>query len=544
MFWEKVASEEADRDVGDRKNFIPAYAQPLMGMLTSVMVSPHANVEDDDDGEFGPYNAAQNAFLEVARAVGGDAMTAAIMPWVTQCSGSAEWQQREAAAMVLGMLQEFTSSEKMLPVNQGALGALWARLLNPAGSREEHPKVREAIAFFVAKTYYHHGPGLFPASPAGVADLKEAARKLCTLLATEAAPPAKALAATAINYLFSKFNEDRDNGVEGGALFQKLTVPAAAPGVASVTHQTTVFSGRNGLYDIFQLLVQKGVEAIGRGSEEAVAVECFGAVNSLLMCAGVEDVDTVTALLRDVGMAKITESVQKCMPAADRPPLTVVARQKEAMLQERYVGLVHSILTLEQELTKGDPPVDTLTRAIAPLAQPLCSLLLGAVDCGLVNSDAWYALGLLIDSAVFAAAEDPPGRPGLSFWCRAEVLGAVHLRIMKGLAAADDIDNFYPSLIAAGDVMRKLGASAPAELVQAYLERAVFALESPEVESKVKPAAIELFQDFAPCMSVAKHLLPGVLLKIRTAAAVPDGVRGAFLPAPSPLPPPRRNLNC
>ncbi len=507
-------------------------------MLTGVMSSPLANVEeeDDDEGGWGPYAAAQNTFMEAARAVGGAPMLAAALPWVQANIAAAEWQKREAAAMVLGMLQESTAAAHILAVDRQAVAMAWARLLSPAaaGAREASNKVREALAYFVAKAYYVHGPALLtPAAgepPAAPRDLiKAAVGNLCTLLASDANPGTMRLAATGINYVFAKFCQDRDEGTVG-ALFER--VAAGAPLAGS---ETTIFSGQNGIFDILTLLVRKGVEATA-ADESEVSLECFSAVNVVLEAAGVEDVRTISALLRDVGMAKLTESVQKCTPSAERPALGAEARQKEGALQERYLGLVHNILIKDQQLVKDG--VTLLSAELQPLAPQLCSLLLALVDVGVASSEVWLILGTLIDSNLFPAPEDPPNRAGLTFWCRAEVLQAVHARIAKGLAAVDDANLLSSSFYAAGDVMRKLGDRAPPDLVACYVERAIVVLSDPEVELTVKPVALELFADYAGCMSAAKSCLYKVLGKVKEAAEVPNGVRQLCRRPAGPAPPP------
>jgi hypothetical protein len=540
--------EEADRGPDEHRKFITTNLAPILGMLTSVMSSPDANLEDDDDGGWGPYQAAQNAFVEVTRAVGGSAMVGAVLPWVQQNIAAPEWQKREAASMVMGMLQEHTPGSDILTVDGQALHLLWPRLLAPAGTnaREAHDKVREGLVFFIAKAYLFHGPSLCPTKER----VKEALANLCTLLASEAVPATRKLAATAINYLFTKFVQDRDEEGTLGALFERVGGAPAGP-------VTTVFSGANGIFDILTLLVRRGVEATA-ADETEVSVECFSAVNSVLEASGVEDVGTVAALLRDVGMAKLTESVAKCMPSVDRAPLSADAKHKERELQERYLGLVHTILNKEQEFLRADPPFAGLTAALTPLAQQLVSLVLALVDCDMASSEAWSVLGLLITSNLFSAPEDPPDRAGLTFWCRAEVLGAVHARIAKGLSSLEDADRLIQSFYSAGDVLRTLRERAPPELVTVYVDRAIAVLQDPNVDSVVKPVALEFFTDYAGCLCVARSILYRVLDKVDSAAQQENGVRLSSpaprhaaaralralndAPAPPPLSPPRRTL--
>ena len=495
-FWEMIALEEADREGRDEPHhkFIAENGAAVINMLLSIMASPIANVEDEED-DFGPLDAAHNTFLEVTRAVGAVKSMELVMPWVQAALSSPEWQKREAATMALGLLQQVATSAEAMPLNTMALPVLWPKLLAAeAGAREANPKAREALAYFMTQVYRNHAVALLETGD----KVKEAVANLCRLL-HDPLPGVAKLAATGINFVFQEFKDQHDDG-HPGALY-----------VRTAEGEATLFSGRGGAFEILQALVARGVAAAGEDEYE-LSAECFSAVNQVISTFCVADVGTAAALLKDVGMARLAASVAKTAN-----PLSAAERAVEKEYQSRFCGMVHELLMLAEDFERSEPPELSLTAALKPLAQDLCALLLSVVDRNLVSSEPWFALTHIVGSSLLP----------VEFWLQPAVMQTVHPRIMKGLSsiAEGDSERVTAALLAAGDVMRRLAERTPPDIAKEYTNAALIILQNSEVDRALKPTALGLLQDSALCLEAVKPLMDNCFQTICNASQVADAVR-------------------
>ena len=504
-FWEVIAREEGERAGNEvaSHGFVAANAAPLVSMVLGVMCSPTANLADSEPDDFGPVDQAHNCFVEVCCAVGAKRMLELVVPWAQAAMPSPEWQKREAAAMALGLLQERCTLEEVGAIDAAALPILWARLLAPeAAAREDHPKVREALAYFIAQAYLAHSVALLDTAE----KVKGAVGSLCRLL-QDKTPEVARLAAVGLNYVFSESKAAFDAG-EATALYVKTPSGDIA----------TLFSGAGGSLEILHGVVGRGSAAAAE-EESALSQECFKAVNVIISTFCLADVNTAEALLREVGMARLSASVARTAGPPATAPLNAAERAVEREVQTAFCGMVHEVLLKAQDYAREDPPENAFLDKLRPLAEPLCALLLSVVDRNLVFSDAWLSLGNMLDSELLPEA----------FWLQPAVLSALHPRIMAGLqsVAEGDTERVNACLLAAGDVLRKLRDHTPPELVLAYANAVLGILGNVHLDRSLKPVALELFVELNTAFDTMRPMLDPCLMYIGDAAQVPDAVRRA-----------------
>lgn len=144
-FWTTVADEEASQgdESATNKKYTHTALAPLMEMLLGLMTKQN---EDDTDEQYSIAQAASNCVQSVSKAT-GDAVLARVVPVVQAWINSADWHQRDAATLALGVVMDGPSDEALRPLVKGALPMLVAKLVGPA--REAMAAVRDTTAWSI-----------------------------------------------------------------------------------------------------------------------------------------------------------------------------------------------------------------------------------------------------------------------------------------------------------------------------------------------------------------------------------------------------------
>jgi importin subunit beta-1 len=146
-FWNSLAEEEKGLELTDPDNcqYIKTYVAPLVGMLTSLMRKVE---EEHDDEAYTIAQAASNCLTSVALAA-QDAVVPPVMEFIATAFGAPEWQQRDAATVAFGCVQEGPSEEQLKPLIESAVGTLISRLAGPGA--DPSTQVRDSTAWALCK---------------------------------------------------------------------------------------------------------------------------------------------------------------------------------------------------------------------------------------------------------------------------------------------------------------------------------------------------------------------------------------------------------
>lgn len=148
-FWTTVANEEAERgdeNATNRKYTRRALA-PLLDMLMELMTK---QTETDGDDSYSIAQAASNCVGSVTCAT-GDAAFGHVLPVIQRWFGSADWHQRDAATLALGVVMNGPSEAALKPVIATALPILLTKLVGP--SRDPSVVVRDTTAWSIGHIF-------------------------------------------------------------------------------------------------------------------------------------------------------------------------------------------------------------------------------------------------------------------------------------------------------------------------------------------------------------------------------------------------------
>ena len=148
-FWTTVANEEAERgdeNATNRKYTRRALA-PLLDMLLELMTK---QTETDGDETYSIAQAASNCVGSVTCAT-GDAAFGHVLPVIQRWFGSADWHQRDAATLALGVVMNGPSEAALKPVIATALPILLTKLVGP--SRDPSVVVRDTTAWSIGHIF-------------------------------------------------------------------------------------------------------------------------------------------------------------------------------------------------------------------------------------------------------------------------------------------------------------------------------------------------------------------------------------------------------
>lgn len=150
--------EEGNELSGTYYKVIEQAAPTLVPVILEALTKQEEDEDEDDDNW--DIAAAGAACLEVITNVIRDGVMPLVIPFVTSSITSPQWRVKGAALMAFAMILDGPSSEKMLPVVQGALPVLIGCL------QDQNIKVKETATFVIARICsYHIGaitPTIFP----------------------------------------------------------------------------------------------------------------------------------------------------------------------------------------------------------------------------------------------------------------------------------------------------------------------------------------------------------------------------------------------
>lgn len=164
-FWTTVANEEAELgdDAAENRKYTMTALVPLVNMLLELMTKQKS--EDDGDEEYSIAQAAANCVSSVVSAT-GDAALARVLPFVQLWFGSADWRQRDAATLALGLVMNGPNEASLKPVVTSALPMLLTKLVGP--SRDPSAAVRDTTAWTVGNIFTEQYELIDKANIAGI----------------------------------------------------------------------------------------------------------------------------------------------------------------------------------------------------------------------------------------------------------------------------------------------------------------------------------------------------------------------------------------
>lgn len=445
-FWQHIAEQESSLDAEESKRYCQVYGRDLVNLLLELISTTYENEETaDEEDEYGRKQAAEEALMYVISALNDDVMPL-VMPFAQANFTSAVPAQRDAAVMIIALLQGSISDEKAAPIAQSVVQTLLQRLA-PSGSRESSLMVRTSIGFALAEIFEYNAKFAVPK------DAVESVMR-CLIAALDDKAIVVKQITRAIDNLVTSYSELDEYEAGDGTIFSSV------------------------FFDTINSLIIRSEKP--DWNEHELRVGCLAAIASIVSGGRTRDVPVMLGLITDT-LGRLSRSVARL------PSLKDKEREAEILTQESLLGMLDCIVMCPfvTSVMSSDP--DNLNALGAQLLAACCA----CIDNNIGVLESWS----LVASIARHLLVGPEGRPDQSPFLKYEP--EIIPRLFKTLGNPAEGDNCRSALFAVSDISRNLGRAMNPDYLTNMVQALVFILAGADTSRDLKPIALGAIGDLS-----------------------------------------------